>query len=364
MTFKERISKTRVLKQIFVIILDVFFSIVRVVSRVKVKQNDRIIIISLHRLGDTVFTIPSIKAFLKSQSSPVIIVCFQYSEAIYRKHLTSVEYLILNSEEFLYGGRIASRNARKKITEAKAFAIIDLVGSIVSASLIFNCRCNFIYGISENYFRKIYDKFIPLRNSPHQIDLYFDAIRAFSPEVKNTFTGVLSKQVNNGMILIHPFAGWSAKEWGFNNFILLYKLLAKKNSVSLIFPYGRINEDVISELLSQDIKFIITKSINHLFNFLENCCLFIANDSGPLQIAAMMGVPTFTIYGPTNPVFHIPPGKHHKYIRMELDCSPYTTKICIADGGESCGHRTCMKQLTVEAVSEEIEKYLMKMNEF
>ncbi|MDT3696513.1 MAG: glycosyltransferase family 9 protein [Ignavibacterium sp.] len=355
MTLKEKIDSSKLLNWIVVYFCDFLFSLIRIVSRRKTEITGKVLLISLHKLGDTVFTIPAIKALLREKNISITIVCFSHSEIIYKKQLDFVEYIIVDYDEFIFGGRIASKRLRKKIKNLQVDSIVDMKGSVISASMIFNHRCSLIYGINEIYYRKIYSTFIPIRNSPHQIDLYFDAAKAFNPELNTSFNGFQPKRILQDEIYIIPLAGWSAKEWGLNNFISLYKMLIEKYKVSFVFPQNAISDDIISELRYQNIKVINSEDIEHFFQLLETCKLLISNDSGPIQMAAMIGIPTFTIYGPTNPIFHMPLGKNNHFIRKELDCSPYTTKVCYADAGESCGHRSCMNQLNIYDVFNQIE---------
>ncbi|MBW7843566.1 MAG: glycosyltransferase family 9 protein [Ignavibacterium sp.] len=355
MTLKQKIDSSKLLNKIVVYFCDFLFSLIRFISRRNSKITGKVLIISLHKLGDTVFTIPALKALLIDKNISFTIVCFSHSEIIYKTQFDSVEYIVLDNSDFIFDGRIASKKAREKIRIQQLDSIVDMRGSVLSASLIFNHHCNFICGINEIYYRKIYNTYIPIRSTPHQIDLYFDAAKAFKPELKTDFSGFQLRRILQNEIYINPLAGWSAKEWGLNNFITLYKMLIEKHEVSFLFPQNAISEDIISELRYQNIMVIYSEDIKHFFKLLDSCKLIISNDSGPIQMAAMMGIPTFTIYGPTNPIFHMPSGKNHRFVRKELDCSPYKTKVCYADAGESCCHRSCMNQLDIFDVFNQIE---------
>ncbi|HEB01948.1 MAG TPA: lipopolysaccharide heptosyltransferase I, partial [Nitrospirae bacterium] len=57
----------------------------------------------------------------------------------------------------------------------------------------------------------------------------------------------------------------------------------------------------------------------------------ITNDSGPMHIAAALGVPTYAIFGPTSPVLTGPYGQGHtiiRSIRTDDDCSPCFKRSC------------------------------------
>jgi ADP-heptose:LPS heptosyltransferase len=54
---------------------------------------------------------------------------------------------------------------------------------------------------------------------------------------------------------------------------------------------------------------------------INNCGLIVANDSGPMHIAAALGVPTLGLFGPTNPQMHGPYAENSCYvIKKDLFC--------------------------------------------
>jgi ADP-heptose:LPS heptosyltransferase len=361
LTLKTRIDNSIILKRILLVLLENIFRIIRFLSKKQYKQNNSIAIISLHKLGDTVFTIPAIKEFVTIEQAQLIIICFQHSEVIYRQVFDSIDYLILEQKEFKYNGRIASAAARKKLNKLSLDAIIDLTGSIVSASLIFSSNCNKICGINENYFKGIYNNFKTIRINPHQIDIYFDAISTFNNKLTKDFNAYPIAYKHESPILIQPFAGWLAKEWNLNKFISLYYLISAQHKCFFILPKGSVKPDVLLELSQEKIGIIQCDSIETLITEIKNCSLFISNDSGPLQIAALLGKPTFCIYGPTNPAFHKPLGDYHKFINKTLKCSPTSQKYCLADGGDSCPHHDCLNLLTVDDVFSRINKFIIEL---
>lgn len=50
--------------------------------------------------------------------------------------------------------------------------------------------------------------------------------------------------------------------------------------------------------------------------------VFVANDSGPLHIAAAAGTPTVALFGPTDPRLVAPLGPRHRYLWQPPDCGP------------------------------------------
>ena len=71
--------------------------------------------------------------------------------------------------------------------------------------------------------------------------------------------------------------------------------------------------------------------------------LFVSNDMGLAHIAAALGTPTLTIFGPTNETATTPLGPNARYVREVVECSPCMLRECPID------HR-CMTRLTPERV--------------
>ena len=80
------------------------------------------------------------------------------------------------------------------------------------------------------------------------------------------------------------------------------------------------------------------------------CNIIIANDSGPMHIAAAMQIPIVGIFGPTNPNGHRPYSSNSDFIiKSDLHCIICNKLICPYD-------HECMKQLPASEVLLKAEK--------
>jgi heptosyltransferase-3 len=88
---------------------------------------------------------------------------------------------------------------------------------------------------------------------------------------------------------------------------------------------------------------------------LKACALFIGVDSAGMHIAAAVGTPTVSIFGPSAPASWAPRGPEHLVVHRNLSCVPCRQKGC--DGKEQS---RCLDDLTVaevmSAVATQIEK--------
>jgi heptosyltransferase-2 len=347
-----------------------FLSIINVlrkkISGSKKNNPKSVVVLSLHKLGDSVFTIPAIKNIIDFHNDNVYIICFPETLDIYKLKFDQVEYVVIPRNSFFFREMIAKSSVRKLVNSLKPLIIYDLTGSIRSASIIFNSQSDEIVGTNKNIYGKFYSKFTPLRKTPHSTDIYLDVIKLKIKSFSFDNQINLKYDFKNKYILLHPFAGWQAKEWNLNKFIRLAQLLSiKKNTCAIIFPSVKnISSDILEDIESKAIKVIFSRSTKDLIEHISKSSLLIGNDSGPIHIANLLGVPTFTIYGPTNPDFHKPIVGLNGFQQKHLCCSPSNTeKVCFTNAGRyGCPAFNCMDLLSVEEVFNELSKFIKEIN--
>lgn len=344
--------------------LSYFLKFVRKINKSNKIIDGSIVIISLHKLGDTVFTIPAINRIQKYYNKKITIYCFTELVPIYEIVFKSFEFCIVERIDFYLKGRIAGTDARNKLRNLNPEIIFDLTGAITSASLLINTRATNIIGMNKEYLKGLYDLFTTVSYKSHLTDIYSNVtsliIKRETDLEENHFLST-SKKIEN--IIIHPFAGWNAKQWGLKKFIELGFILKQNYDVTIITPLNSLPVDVIAEIRNNGINFIELNSTSDLVEILKDCSLVIGNDSGPIHIASLLGKATFTIYGPTNPTFHLPKGDQHGYCLKTINCSPKTNeKVCFTNGGRfGCPSFECMNNLSLKEV---LEKLLIFIKDF
>ncbi len=362
---ESTLSQHSVLYKITVVIINTLIYIRRYFAKILSVQSDTLVIVALHKLGDTIFTIPAIKLIINDVHLSVTIVCFEESRYLYELVFKNVNIITLNKNDFLFNQRIAKLSANKKVKTLKPKLIFDLTGVMTSATLIYNTGAEKIIGFNRPFFRAIYTHFREIKDIKHSIDIYLQAISSYLKfEPGEVETSVAIQKSTYGVIGICPFAGWAAKEWGIKNFISLAIYLNNKYKVKIIVPAAQIADDIRNELVFNNITYVETKTVAELINQLASTSLIIGNDSGPIHIASLFGIPTFTIYGPTNPAFHLPFGKHHQAVQKKIKCSPSDSdRFCFTNAGiNGCPSNECLKTLTVGEVISELKKFIEYLN--
>ena len=84
-------------------------------------------------------------------------------------------------------------------------------------------------------------------------------------------------------------------------------------------------------------------TLETLIGLLAESSLMITNDSGPMHIAAALGVPTVAVFGSTDERVTGPFGPRTRIVKYQVECSPCLLRDCPID------HR-CMNGVTVENV--------------
>jgi heptosyltransferase-1 len=138
-----------------------------------------------------------------------------------------------------------------------------------------------------------------------------------------------------------PGTNWVTKRWPPERFAALVQPLREKFGLRSVIAGGSDVAEIASQI-SADLNLVGKTTLRELVVLLERAELVIANDSGPMHIAAALKKPLVAMYGPTNPIRTGPYEKLDSVVRVDLPCSPcYSRK---------CSHISCMKFLEIEPV--------------
>ena len=158
---------------------------------------------------------------------------------------------------------------------------------------------------------------------------------------------------------IFPGAGWKLREWMPERFAAIGdRLVAQFNANVLVFGGQKETElvqTVVDLMDTPAIPFAGNLQIRQLAACIEQCDLFLTNDTGPMHIAAAVGTPTVSLFGPGNHIRFQPLGAMHQTIRYDVPCSPckqFTDK---------CKDNICMKGIAVDEVWQSVSHALGKL---
>ncbi|HLG71624.1 MAG TPA: lipopolysaccharide heptosyltransferase II [Chloroflexota bacterium] len=165
------------------------------------------------------------------------------------------------------------------------------------------------------------------------------------------------------LTVIHPGASnGSAKRWPPEYWARLANRLHEDAGAAVVVT-GTPNEaDVVQALVREcNFKPVVLAgqtTIQQLGALLKRADLLLSSDSGPAHMAAALGTPQATIFGPTDPAIYAPFSPKAVVLRREMACSPCYDARATAE----CrfGHVNCMRQLQPDEVYEACLRLLQK----
>jgi heptosyltransferase-2 len=156
---------------------------------------------------------------------------------------------------------------------------------------------------------------------------------------------------------INPGAAYGdAKMWYAERFAKVSDELVKKFGGKVIIFGGTKDleaaKEVSRSMKTEAIFAAGMTTIRELIALISTCTVFITNDSGPMHIAAALGVPIVAIFGSTNPITTSPMGRA-EIIRHEVECSPCLLRTCPRDD------HLCMELVETSEVIDGVEKFIL-----
>jgi lipopolysaccharide heptosyltransferase I len=157
--------------------------------------------------------------------------------------------------------------------------------------------------------------------------------------------------------IMAPSAGKEANRWPAKHFGQLAARLPVPSLVIASPADNVIAEETIAASNGKAINLAGKTGLKELVSLTAKAEFFVCNDTGPMHIAAALGVPVFALFGPANPTRTGPYGSNSTIIQEALDCSPcYAHKPCTKFNWR------CMNDLTVEKVYTTIDKKLSSIS--
>jgi len=219
--------------------------------------------------------------------------------------------------------------------------------------------------------RSLYTDEIHYDKNKHEVERCLSLCQGFSPtscfsprisipdnELNRAKKLISQEKVNlDNFIVLAPGSVWATKRWiGYRELALL---LQEKYKADIILLGSKADYEICREINNNDHIFNLAAKTDLLQSsaIIKLARLAITNDSAPAHIAAAVGTPVVTIFGPTVPAFGFAPYSDKAIIveNSGLYCRP-----CGSHGPKICPekHFRCMKEISPRQVLDECEKFL------
>jgi heptosyltransferase II len=153
-------------------------------------------------------------------------------------------------------------------------------------------------------------------------------------------------QTGEGLAGIVPGSTYSSKSWPEDRFVELAGFLSREMGLRPIVIWGP-GEEEIARRIAEAVPGAVMPEpmgIARVGALIERLRLLVGVDSGPKHIAVLLGVPTVTLFGPTDPELWDPMDARHAAISHRLDCMEGCRR-------RECAPNRCMEAITVEEVA-------------
>ncbi len=342
----------------------------------KEERTKNILIIQLWGIGETILTVPAIKALKERYNKTAIdILCTPRNKDVYFKYPFISKLNVVNLNIFSLKWFVLKNWKKYDI-------VIDMEEYLNTSAIMSFFIGKYTIGYSHGARSLTYSKKVKYNDKQHISKTFFDLVKVLG--VKGTvnkleklnYTGTDKKIVGlelkysgikkkHLLIGIAPGAAESSKSriWPKENFAkLIEKIYLKKKNVKIVLigaNYEKeLNESIIDLVESKRIRKSIFNlagkfTLRQTFYLISRCNVLISNDSGPMHIGAAMGVKTIGLFGPNLPLRFAPFNKKSKAIYKKMPCSPcinvHKGKVPECFYSEtSRDHQKCMKEIKVK----------------
>lgn len=155
------------------------------------------------------------------------------------------------------------------------------------------------------------------------------------PERREAAAAVRQKWQPTGArwIALQPGARWLNKHWPAGHFAELARLVAGEFADVHFVVLGSRGDRELGEVIAQAVPKRCLNlggetSLPEMIEWLRICRLMVTNDTGPAHVAAALGKPVVSMFGPTEPRRTGPYGQLERVLRHPLPCAPCMKAKC------------------------------------
>lgn len=148
--------------------------------------------------------------------------------------------------------------------------------------------------------------------------------------------------VDRPWVAMNMGARWPTKRWPQASFAAVVDQLHETHDAPIVMIGGADDRAYTNRLRSLTDRPFIDLSgeipLGYLPALLSKATAMITNDSGPMHIAAALGVPVIAMFGPTSAIRTGPYGAGHHALAGQVSCSPCFSRGCRHDPELECLH--------------------------
>jgi heptosyltransferase-2 len=330
----------------------------------------KVLVRATNWLGDAVISIPALREIRRAHpGAEIVILARQWVADLYAREDFCDRILVYENKGRHEGvlGRLRLARILKREGFDKA---ILLQNAFDAAILAFLARIPIRIGYSRDARGVLLTESIPVPAPgaipDHQRFYYLELLRRAGiidelPECADIRLGGVEKAAiagrqgwSNRKLPAGPWIGVSpgaaygtAKRWLPERFAAAATELAQQLKASVVVFGSPAEAELAESIAAQSgpnaYSLAGKTSLSEFIELASTCSVYLTNDSGPMHVAAALGLPTVAIFGATDHVATGPSAAWAKVLRHKVECSPCMLRECPID------HR-CMTAVSVEEV--------------
>jgi lipopolysaccharide heptosyltransferase II len=251
--------------------------------------------------------------------------------------------------------------------------VIDLQCLARSATFGWLANGQMLVGLDEprEAARGLYD-LIARRPSfhTHAVDWYLGVLPLLAVPVSSEFDWLpkrpqLAEELrkkwsvaNDRWVLLQPGARWGNKRWPVDFFAEVLRRLATAYSDLRFAVLGAAEDKPLGKAISMAapkrcLDLTGELSLPEMIEWIRLSQLMVSNDTGPMHVAAALGKPVISLFGPTEPRRTGPYGQLEHALQVKLPCAP-----CLKSKCRHTPYLECLLSLSPDRVLEAMERHL------
>lgn len=332
----------------------------------------RVLLVRLDRLGDLVLTLPAVYALHQRYPHLALsmLVADQQAELLEgRSYLTEVI-------PFRRGGLRWLRTLQQ-LRQARFDAALQLLpgNDWLGSWLVAASGAPVTVGYRVGWAGRLLNHPVAPVAPAYEVDNVLAIVQAIAPEVEFSGWGLVvaaqdgsraeallrAQGIGEGepFMLVHPAASSANlhKAWPLERYAQLLSKVIAGSRIRVCVIGGAADEaekgkGLQEQLGPQVINLAGRLSLNMLAAVLSRATLFVGNNSGPLQMAVALQIPTVSLMGPSSAERWAPRGPGHIVLKKQLACVPCEGRRKV------CYEARCMQLITVEEVYQAVQAQL------
>ncbi len=281
------------------------------------------------------------------------------------------EIILFHKKEFksIRGFLHNIRPFRKKLRLENYDAVLDLQGLFKSAAIAHVAKAPLKLGMCNmrEMSSRISKPVVGPNAYGHIVERYLDVARALGCRVDNVVFPVevpktdadraVSIMANAGVHMENPYvvfvigANWPNKRWPVQHFAELGDWFFQNQVTPVIVGNGALDIkrtlDVAGMMRVPPVNMVNKTDLKQLAYIIKNARLVIGGDTGPVHLAAGMGVRTIMLMGPTDAKRNGPYGQIENAIEVDRPCRYCWKRTCMKDAD-------CLERITIQHVEQKI----------